>query len=58
MPLSIYERAELLASDAKSVGLWNDEDATDFIYKIEKEEIGEDLFTIMEKEVREVLSLL
>ena len=57
MTLTLVQKSELLASDAKAVGIWSKEQASEFVEKVEKGEIGEDLFNVMEQDLNEIISL-
>ena len=55
--LTLTERAELIVSDAKSIGLWNEEEGKEFMRKVEENELTEDFIEIVEYEIGLLKSL-
>ncbi len=57
MSPTLFERAEMVIADAKSMGIWNDEDGVEFFNKVTNNEITPEFMSIIEKEI-EVLKLI
>ena len=58
MVLSLVERAELIASDARAIGLWDEDECSEFLKKVIDNKVEKEFIDLIEKEIHMLKGIL